>query len=139
MEMMQGAQAARARSETEPARELGKGTFFEVADDAPPKLDKRKVKKMNAQLKEELKLKRLTSIQGNAGALRRGWPRRRVSWRRRRHGGRGRSCRVHGPSGRSSVRHYIASVSQRCRRMRCRSDSAPAGSPRRAPPLLTRR
>ena len=38
-------------------------------NDAPPKLDKRKVKKMKpAQLKEELKLRGL-SIQGNAKEL----------------------------------------------------------------------
>ena len=45
MEMMQGAQTL-DKVGTELAEELGKGSFFEVADDAPPKLDKRKVKKM---------------------------------------------------------------------------------------------
>ena len=68
MEMMQGAQTL-DKVGTELARELGKGSFFEVADEAPPKLDKRKVKKMKpAQLKEELKLRGL-SIQGNAKEL----------------------------------------------------------------------
>ena len=43
IEMMQGAQTL-DKVGTELARELGKGSFFEVADAAPPKLDKRKVK-----------------------------------------------------------------------------------------------
>ena len=68
IEMLQGAQTL-DKVGTELARELGKGSFFEVADAAPPKLDKRKVKKMKpAQLKEELKLRGL-SIQGNAKEL----------------------------------------------------------------------
>jgi hypothetical protein len=68
MEMMQGAQTL-DKVGTQLAKELGKGSFFEVADEAPPKLDKRKVKKMKpAQLKEELKLRGL-SIQGNAKEL----------------------------------------------------------------------
>jgi len=68
MEMMQGAQTL-DKVGTELAKELGKGSFFEVADEPPPKLDKRKVKKMKpAQLKEELKLRGL-SIQGNAKEL----------------------------------------------------------------------
>ena len=68
MEMMQGAQTL-DKVGTELAKELGKGSFFEVADEPPPKLDKRKVKKMKpAQLKEELKLRGL-STQGNAKEL----------------------------------------------------------------------
>ena len=68
MEMMQGAQTL-DKVGTQLAKDLGKGSFFEVADEAPPKLDKRKVKKMKpAQLKEELKLRGL-SIQGNAKEL----------------------------------------------------------------------
>ena len=68
MEMMQGAQSL-DKVGTELAKDLGKGSFFEVADEPPPKLDKRKVKKMKpAQLKEELKLRGL-SIQGNAKEL----------------------------------------------------------------------
>ena len=43
--------------------------FASMLDEAPPKLDKRKVKKMKpVQLKEELKLRGL-SIQGNAKEL----------------------------------------------------------------------
>ena len=68
LEMMQGAQTL-DKVGTELAKELGKGSFFEVADEPPPKLDKRKVKKMKpAQLKEELKLRGL-STQGNAKEL----------------------------------------------------------------------
>ncbi len=68
MEMMQGAQTL-DKVGTQLAKDLGKGSFFEVADEPPPKLDKRKVKKMKpAQLKEELKLRGL-SIQGNAKEL----------------------------------------------------------------------
>ena len=61
---MQGAQTL-----DKVAKKMEKGSFFEAADDAPPKLDKRNVKKMKpAQLKGELKLRGL-SIQGNAKEL----------------------------------------------------------------------